>query len=616
MQQNFIFPDLNGIRANGLADLNTSNLGGASKKENGANFLALLQRRQNSDLEGSEMNSSAEVSNKVALSNSILTNGWDFTAQKRFSNTNSGVETKKVEHLQKANSNNAKAQETTTKAPCKAQENNVDHKETKINSSKTNETNTEEEVNKLEEGAVRLMEGDDLELELCPEELDTVLLEDFFAQLSEEELAHLMETEDGFEDRLQALIQEVEDPEVKAQLLEFVEENAHKDLFSLVQPLVVQELEVTQKVTETLELDLEAVQDLTSGSKRNQVTLKPKEEAKGEDGSEMAQDEQEVTLATSENKMEMGQDTAKAEKTETKKSFEEVKSGIETGESLRQEFARIHKMDEVETMEMPVDTTELGFEAGDFAINELFEGSMAPTTSNLSQIYNMVDKLVEKAFEQLGGKVGKADHGGFEKGGLEAGLTRGVVGSGASNGSSGSSMGNGGGFSFQPGLGHGLSGEVGKSGQGLGTNGTNFAQMLERAELVKTKDGMKVLNLEIDQGEMGKLEMELKSKDGVVTARLSAENVMVKAELEKLTPQILERLMAQGINLESINVDVSSNNSQGKRSGETADVSASRSKLSFGAGASFDDLIEGSSVDVLTELRRAALNIQYIDEIV
>lgn len=615
MQQILIFPDVNSINASTIFDVDSNKKTNSTNNEAGLDFFALLQNAQNANQSEAEATSNTDITAKLGLASSALSNSWDFTAQNH--RTGTGIETKKLDSLQKVNTNSNKVMtnEGANKKLCKKPDEVASQSEARVQESKANEETSRAQATELKEGVTGLLDEGLADLELCSELVDSVFLEDFISQLSQEDLAYLMENEATFEERLMALMQEVEAPELKEQLLEVVKEASSAELFNLVQPLMVQEQEVVQKPTEALELDLELEQDLASMSKKSQTSLKGKEEAKSESGTENSEEAVEASTTNSENKKEEVQDGSKAEKSEVKRASVEESKSVESGESLRQEFARIHKMDDVETIEMPVNSAELGFEAGEFAINELFEGNLTPTTSNLSQIYNMVDKLIEKAFEQLESKASKPGFSGIEKGELEAGLVKGTMASGSGSGSSGSSMGNGGGFSFQSGLGQGMSGEVGKSGQGLGTNGTSFTQMLERAELVKTKDGMKVLNLEVDQGEMGKLEMELKSKDGVVTARLSAESVAVKAELEKLAPQILERLASQGINLESINVDVSSNNSQDKRSGEAEQVS-SRSRLSFGAGASFDQLIEGSRIDVLNELRRAALNIQYIDEIV
>jgi flagellar hook-length control protein FliK len=96
-----------------------------------------------------------------------------------------------------------------------------------------------------------------------------------------------------------------------------------------------------------------------------------------------------------------------------------------------------------------------------------------------------------------------------------------------------------------------------------------------------------------------------------------AESESVKAELEKLTPQIREELLNRGVNLEVINVDVSSNNPDKRQASESESVSR-KSKLSVSkAGDDFEELLAGSSaIDVLANLRREALNIQYVDELV
>ena len=129
--------------------------------------------------------------------------------------------------------------------------------------------------------------------------------------------------------------------------------------------------------------------------------------------------------------------------------------------------------------------------------------------------------------------------------------------------------------------------------------------------MVKTKDGAKVMNVELEQEGMGKLELELTSKNGEVTARLSAENDLAKAKLEELAPQIKENLQEKGVNLTQINVDVSSQDADGN----------SEKYLRFGKKGKSNRLngVESTSVkDVIEEkilpnLRREALNIQSVD---
>ncbi len=181
----------------------------------------------------------------------------------------------------------------------------------------------------------------------------------------------------------------------------------------------------------------------------------------------------------------------------------------------------------------------------------------------------------------------------------------------ASNGSGNSGMNNG--FAFQSGSTSNQN-SVNKAAAPLPLNTTNFAELMEKAEFVKTKDGAKILNLELAQKELGKVEMELTSKDGAVTARLSAENSVAKAKLDELAPQIKEQLLSQGVNLSEITVDISSRNpDEGNRNqmsggkGKSGRIDASRNR---------QDAEAIIKKNVLPNLRRAALNIQAVDMMV
>lgn len=137
-----------------------------------------------------------------------------------------------------------------------------------------------------------------------------------------------------------------------------------------------------------------------------------------------------------------------------------------------------------------------------------------------------------------------------------------------------------------------------------------FSQMLEKAEYLKTQNGSKILNMELDPGDLGKLEMELTSKDGTVTARISAESAFAKARLDELAPQIKEQLFNQGVNLTEITVDISSRNPD----------ESNRHQMSGGKNRSTRILAAGNEAaeaiirkNILPNLRRAALNIKAVD---
>lgn len=137
-----------------------------------------------------------------------------------------------------------------------------------------------------------------------------------------------------------------------------------------------------------------------------------------------------------------------------------------------------------------------------------------------------------------------------------------------------------------------------------------FSQMLEKAEYLKTENGSKILNMELDPGELGKLEMELTSKDGTVSARISAESALAKARLEELAPQIKEQLLNQGVNLTEITVDISSRNPDESNRNQMSGRRNRSGRIQAGGNDTAEAIIRKN---VLPNLRRAALNIKAVD---
>ncbi len=143
-----------------------------------------------------------------------------------------------------------------------------------------------------------------------------------------------------------------------------------------------------------------------------------------------------------------------------------------------------------------------------------------------------------------------------------------------------------------------------------------FSQIIERAEFFKGPQQLKVMTLQLKPEALGKLEMQLATKDGAVTARISAENAVVKEKLEQLVPQIREHLEQQGVNILQISVDVSRRESDGSDRGMSNGehqpglrVGARRSSRS---GSGDSDAVE-SSVLINPEIRRMALHIKAVD---
>ncbi len=117
-------------------------------------------------------------------------------------------------------------------------------------------------------------------------------------------------------------------------------------------------------------------------------------------------------------------------------------------------------------------------------------------------------------------------------------------------------------------LGQGAFGEVlgkirGESrGNGLQdpVRATVFSQLIEKAHLLKGPEQQKVLTIQLKPEFLGRVNLELSSKDGMVTARIMTENSQVREKLEEMAPQIKIHLADQGIKLDNFTVDVSSKN--------------------------------------------------------
>ena len=303
-------------------------------------------------------------------------------------------------------------------------------------------------------------------------------------------------------------------------------------------------------------------------------------------------------------------ETASKESTVKAESKQEKESGLDKlvekmqkddnvvpEESLRQKFAEATGQEKHNSTENP---------DASLAQQAMNVGEQAPQAAATAA--NSAEETANKIFAALTGKSeganGKAESSQILVAGNE-GASKGFS-MGQNNGSG---MNNS--FSFQSGVNQTYN-ENGKLAQTQNTPMTSFSELLTKAEMVKTKDGAKVMNIELEQEGIGKLELELSSKDGEVTARLSAESELAKAKLEELTPQIKENLIEKGVNLTQINVDVSSKDADGNGD-KYLNSGRKRSKSNRLNG------IEGNSVKeivekrILPNLRREALNIKSVD---
>jgi len=93
-----------------------------------------------------------------------------------------------------------------------------------------------------------------------------------------------------------------------------------------------------------------------------------------------------------------------------------------------------------------------------------------------------------------------------------------------------------------------------------------FSQIVEKAHLLKGPQEVKVLTIQLKPEFLGKVNLELTSKDGSVVARIMTENSQIRDKIEEIAPQIKSHLIDQGIKLDNLTVDVSSHNPDGNGS--------------------------------------------------
>lgn len=312
----------------------------------------------------------------------------------------------------------------------------------------------------------------------------------------------------------------------------------------------------------------------------------------------------EAVEAAAENSENSEKEVAKSDsKSEKESKFDEIvetlqkDDGVVPEESLREEFARLTGQNEQASSENAdtavMDQTVVAMEQ---------QAPQAAATAD-STADETADKIFAALTEKLDGVEGKSSKTQAIAGNAE-GANKGF----SMNQNNGSGMNNG--FSFQSDSSQTYDAS-GKVAQPQSAPVMNFSELLTKAEMIKTKDGAKVMNIEVDQEGMGKLQMELISKDGEVTARLSAESDMAKIKLEEIAPQIKENLQEKGVNLTQISVDVSSKNADDNRNEYQSFGKKNRSaRLDRVGNRSTKEIIREN---ILPNLRRQALNIQSVD---
>lgn len=80
--------------------------------------------------------------------------------------------------------------------------------------------------------------------------------------------------------------------------------------------------------------------------------------------------------------------------------------------------------------------------------------------------------------------------------------------------------------------------------------------IIEKADLYKFSDGKKTITIQLQPESLGKIQLELVAKDGIIKGRILAENKIVKESLEKLVPAIIESLEKNEIKISNIIVEL------------------------------------------------------------
>lgn len=429
--------------------------------------------------------------------------------------------------------------------------------------------------------------------------------------LSPQDLENLTLAPEEFQDKLLELIKEMPESESKNNLLALVESEEFSKLldFMVASNQAQPTNESGEAVTESKDsADISATPDSKEGLKASiasddlQKTSETEADITAETGKETGADTEKAD--GDKDSLRAGQKDAAEDKLPEAVIDGETVAKNDKSESLREEFKRVNQPTSEQQSEAEV--------AKSTADDVTPENRLANTLinsghSNPVDAKAAVEEVAKKFLALLGEKSGASTN---EKTGPQGYSANGDVfkrqaikDNGAGNGS----MGNG--FSSQSGNAAGSMTAMRQNAPAPAANAI-FAEMLEKAEFLKTQNGSKVLNIELDPEQLGKIEMELTSRDGTVSAKLMAESTMAKARLDELAPQIKEQLMNQGVNLSEITVDISSRNPDERNSNQ---MSGGKNKSNRISASGNDDAEAIIRKNVLPNLRRAALNIKAVD---
>lgn len=453
---------------------------------------------------------------------------------------------------------------------------------------------------------------------------DLQKLTETLSELDDSTLEFISENSEEIAQQLELMIQQLENIELNEETVRLIESGEFKQFLSELSALV-REANQTDDNVETLteseltENNIQAKNPTSAkkGRANTEVTAINKQpDAKtSKENEEAVKEPQNPANAPEDSDLQDAKTSTRDGSQKTEKNHKHVKEATETKtiidakensipvESLRQTHSKN------QTTEQSVDFSGLEGKISDENSSNPNENPR-PTVNLENQQSQNSHQLVQEISKQLFKAVfGKSETNSIKN----QSFTYGPV---ANEGSKSNTSANN--NSAQNGTGNGFSssnsaplysGNIGKQTT-QASNSVFLSQLIEKAEMLKTSDGKKILNMELDPKELGKMEMELTSKDGTLTAKISAENELARIRLEELAQQIKEQLNSQGINLSEITVDISSRQPD-ERSNQQLSGGKYKSGRTGSTNANSDEKIIRENI--LPNLRKMALNIQSVD---
>ncbi|MGM0599089.1 MAG: flagellar hook-length control protein FliK [Candidatus Rifleibacteriota bacterium] len=567
------------------------------QKKNDNAFSALLEKNLFSGLSSNEVTYQANKSfetNHSTERRGFEQNSFSLTRPKKLSD-NRKIENEAGSYNKKNESLKINKKDIENKKDAEQ----VDKKqETKTNKSENNE-NFDEKVEAVKKELISLTgsekKAEELIADLSDQEL--IALNEIIKNLDQNSLNALQSNPELLTDIIKEEISSLPDSPQKQKLLETLDSQELEKLTAkLAEIASANKKQNNQAQKETIESSEQVQNGTEAGIAGSSTNKRVNETNKSE--------EPKFNSNKSGNKKEQKADAALAEKLNSKSADNsETLENKNTKETLRQEFAKIKKA-ESEQSETTIQQRESS--SDDTPAPGLTKNKTAfkPQTQEQAPDHTGAQVAVKKFVETLlnNKTAGSAKEASFT---YSPQTKQGNRSSGFQN-NSGSGFSNG----FSSNSGANSSSIAGNKPASSPNNSVFLSQLIEKAEMLKTNDGKKVLSMKLDPKELGKMEMELTSRDGNLSARISAESELAKIKLEQLSLQIKEHLNEQGINLTEITVDISSRNPDERNRQQLSEGKNKSSRIEKVSKSNGEQIIKKN---VLPNLRSVALNIQSVD---